>query len=493
MRRPRCSTTFSLVAATLLGCTKAQVEDPPRPVREFRAAWIATVDNIDWPSRPGLSSSASRAELERMIARARDVGLNAVIFQVRPAADAMYRSELEPWSEWLTGAEGKAPSPTWDPLRVAVDTAHEYGLELHAWFNPYRARHPASKSRPGKLHVQRTMPSAVRRYNTSRWMDPGDPRAREWSLRVILDVVERYDIDGVHLDDYFYPYPSDDLDFPDEATWQRYGLRSNLTRGDWRRRNVDDFVAALGDKVHRIKPWVRVGISPFGIWRPGHPEGIKGLDQYAQLYADPRKWLAEGMVDYLAPQLYWPIDQKAQAYVPLQDWWVAQNTKSRHLWVGNFTSKVASEDWRADELLAQIRATRRTLGASGNIHFSMKALMPRAPGGLGDILRNGAYARRALAPASPWLDDTPPKPPVLSKKLAHKDGTFEFAWRSDKDTFLWTIYTKRQDEPWELASVRPAEHNSIVIPHAPSIQAVGFGAVDRCGNESKRLVLDNGP
>ncbi|HEU4417476.1 MAG TPA: family 10 glycosylhydrolase, partial [Planctomycetota bacterium] len=292
-------------------CTQVTAQETPESalVREFRGAWVATVGNSDWPSRPGLPVATLRAELDAIVQRSVELKLNALVFQVRPCADAFYASRLEPWSEWLTGVQGQAPAEGFDPLAYVIARCHEQGLQLHAWFNPYRASHHSSKSAVSKEHVLARLPSACVPYGPYQWMDPGDERAAKWSLAVIQDVVQRYDVDGVHIDDYFYPYPEKGQAFPDERSFATYREKGGrLAVADWRRANIDSFVQRMYEVVHEARPWVQVGISPFGIARPGVPEGIKaGIDQYAQLYADVRKWLREGWLDYLTPQLYWPI------------------------------------------------------------------------------------------------------------------------------------------------------------------------------------------
>jgi uncharacterized lipoprotein YddW (UPF0748 family) len=270
----------------------AQALTTPPPVhREFRGVWIASVQNIDWPSQPGLSTQEQKDELVGMLDRAVALRLNAIILQVRPAADAMYASPYEPWSEYLTGRMGRAPSPWYDPLEFAVTEAHKRGLELHAWFNPYRARHPSARSAPSADHISRTHPELVKKYGSMLWMDPGEPEVREQTIRVVLDVVQRYDIDGVHIDDYFYPYKEKDrrgriIEFPDGTSWRKY-VRSGgrLQRDDWRRANVDSLIHQVYVRIKGAKPWVKFGISPFGVWRPGNPPGIGGFDSYAELSA----------------------------------------------------------------------------------------------------------------------------------------------------------------------------------------------------------------
>ena len=389
-------------------------DDPPPLAREFRGVWVATVANIDWPSKPGLPTETQKAELLAILDKTKSLNMNAVVFQVRPMADALYPSKLEPWSEFLTGTGGKPPEPFWDPLKFAVDEAHARGLELHAWFNPYRARHPTAKTPAPADHLINTRPDLAKKYGTHYWLNPTNPEVQAHSLAVILDVVNRYDVDGVHMDDYFYPYQEKDeagnlLDFPDDDTWATYQKSGGkLTRPDWRRDAVNQFVKTLYTSVKKAKPWVKVGISPFGIWKPGHPPGIAGFNQYEGLYADAKLWLNEGWVDYFVPQLYWPIAQEKQSFPKLLDWWVGENTKGRHVWPGLYTSRVTGEakGWPAKEVADQIEVTRRTAGSTGVIHFSMKALMNNT-GGVADAVK-AAYAEPALVPASPWLPKREP-------------------------------------------------------------------------------------
>ena len=400
-------------AIALSGCVSA----PPRPyavapppVREFRGAWVASVANIDWPSRPGLTAAAQQEEIVRIVERAQAIGLNALIVQVRPAADALYASALEPWSEYLSGEQGKAPEPWYDPLALWITEAHRRGIELHAWFNPYRARHPSSRSPLAPGHVANTMPGAVKAYGDYLWLDPGEEEAAQRTLDVIVDVVRRYDVDGIHIDDYFYPYPiaapdgGGDLDFPDEPSWAKYRLSGgSLPREDWRRANVDALIERIHAAVHREKPRVLFGVSPFGLGRPDlRPPAIAGFSPYDKLHADVELWLARGWLDYLAPQLYWPIDAPAQPFGPLLDYWTAANTAGQHVWPGLFTSRIdgTASSWSAQEIMNQLALTRAR-HVDGHIHFSMSALMQNRDG-IADRL-TAAYATPALVPESPWL------------------------------------------------------------------------------------------
>ncbi|MEX2093121.1 MAG: family 10 glycosylhydrolase [Pirellulales bacterium] len=473
-------------------------DEPPPVAREFRGAWIATVANIDWPSQPGLPVDEQKQELVKLLDLAVELKLNAVVLQVRPACDALYASKLEPWSEYLTGKMGQPPEPTYDPLSFAVEEAHHRGLELHAWFNPYRASHPTMKGPISENHISRTHPEIVRQYGEYLWLDPGEPGAVDHSLAVILDVVRRYDIDAVHFDDYFYPYPINDkdgkqVDFPDDASWAKYlvGLDGTepLARDDWRRANVDRLLERLSTEIHQAKPWVRFGVSPFGIFRPGQPPSIQGFDSYANLYADSRKWFQDGTVDYFSPQLYWPIEQQAQSYPVLLAWWQEQNTQGRHLWPGNFTSRVddgSKTEWMADEVVRQIETTRAQDGAGGNIHFSIKALAADR-GGVATKLREGVYAEPALVPASPWLaaKTPPPKRSQLSWSGSGDERQLAMQLPDGAEPWLWVVQRNRDGDwtteivPGHTQVVDGARSGSVVVT-----------AVNRVGIEGPRATLD---
>jgi len=478
---------------------------PPPPIRrEFRGVWIATVQNIDWPSEPGLSTRQQQQELLDILDRAVQLRLNAVILQVRPAADALYASPYEPWSEYLTGQMGRPPNPYYDPLEFAVNEAHRRGLELHAWFNPYRVRHPSARSAPSRTHISVTHPELVKRYGSNLWMDPGEPAVREQTIRVVLDVVKRYDIDGVHIDDYFYPYKEKNsrgntIDFPDANSWRRYKASGGpLSKDDWRRANVDSLIHQVYVGIKASKPWVKFGISPFGVWRPGYPSITQGkFDSYAELYGDSRKWVLNGWADYFTPQLYWPIDHPDLSYPVLLQWWVEQNAKGRHIWPGNYVDKVTGtpSGWLAEEILNQIALTRAQSGATGNVYFSMRTLM-----GNGDNLPQkliaGPYASKALVPASPWLDSVPPLSPIVrvgSDAVTHSI-TLSLQPQGTEPTWLWLIRT-RVGNDW-TTDVVPGLQRFYMLPRLAGgayADAVSVSAVDRSENESAPVVMALAP
>ena len=327
-------------------------ENPPMVTREFRGAWVASVYNIDWPSRKGLSSSAQQGEMRAMLDQMARLKLNAMIFQVRPHGDALYKSSIEPWSPWLTGTMGR--SPGYDPLAYCISQAHARGIEVHAWFNPFRALPNATMSTSSD-HVCRTHPSLICKFKTYKWMDPANSFSRQRALSVILDVTRRYDVDGIHIDDYFYPYP--DVDSNGKAKQQFPDGKSPSQRRGY----VDNFVQQMYTSVKQSKPWARVGISPFGIWRPGVPSATTAsIDAYEHLAADSRKWLQKGWCDYLSPQLYWRIEGP-QGYTKLLSWWRDQG--KRPVWPGIATARIkSSEDpgRPASEIINQVNLSRTT-------------------------------------------------------------------------------------------------------------------------------------
>ena len=470
---------------------RLQAADVPSPPREFRAAWIATVANIDWPSRPGLPNRVQKQELVALFDKAVDLNLNAIVLQIRPSADALYPSKLEPWSEYLTGETGKAPEPFYDPLKFAVEEAHRRGLHLHVWFNPYRVRQSGAKSAPSSDHASVADADIVREYGPYLWFDPGEPEALQRFIDVITDVVNRYDIDGVHIDDYFYPYPVDGKPFPDDESYQRaVEAGETLDRDDWRRQNCDRLVEQMYKAVKQEKPWVLVGISPFGIWRPGHPEGIEGLDQYAVLYADARKWLREGWVDYFTPQLYWRMEGP-QSYPKLLTWWHEENVKQRRLWPGNFTSRVRSgpeieatrEVWPAEELIRQIEVTREIVPKPGNVHFSMKALMDNRDG-LNDKLKSGVYAEPALIPEIDWLGGKPPgKPEIFMGEREGNRIDFESTTADEQAPAHWVLRVRTGDE-WKMLIAPGSLRKHVLQWGQQQPDEIAVSAVSRLGHES---------
>lgn len=445
---------------------------PPLTI-EFRGLWIATVANIDWPSRAGLGADEQKAELIAILDRAAQIGMNAIILHVRPAADALYRSSLEPWGAMLTGTQGADPG--YDPLQFAIDAAHARGLELHAWINPFRAGNSRDTLKLAATHVWNTKRNLVRVYGTNLWLDPGEPAAQQHSMNVIRDIVTRYDIDAIHADDYFYPYPQGTLTFDDDTTYAQYG--GGMTRADWRRANIDRFVERLYKEVHAIKPTVRVGISPFGIWRPGNPPGVNGLDAYASIYADARKWLQEGWVDYLAPQLYWAISAPQQSFPALLDWWLAQNVKGRHVWPGLAAYRVqdgTASAFTLQEIPSQIQ-TARARNASGHALYNTTALFKRNSGQLSTLLDTDVYTDRSIVAPATWLDNTPPAMPTVTL------GTSEATIGGAAADTRWWIIRKKTSSGWV---VQQQFVTNRTIPLDSSVTRIVVNAADAAMNLS---------
>jgi uncharacterized lipoprotein YddW (UPF0748 family) len=444
-------------------------ERPPQLAKEFRGAWIATVHNIDWPSRKGLSAGAQQAELRAILDKVAALKMNAVVFQVRPHADAVYASSIEPWSPWLTGTMGR--SPGYDPLAFCIKEAHARGIEVHAWFNPFRALSSSSQPTSGN-HVTRSAPHITKRYGSLVWCDPAHPETRARALRVIMDVVNRYDIDGVHLDDYFYPYPTGGMKFPDGKSPAQ------------RRAYVDGFVSSLYKSVKDRKPWVRVGISPFGIWRPGVPAGIEaGIDSYEQLAGDSRKWLKNGWVDYLAPQLYWRISPQKQSFPSLLEWWRQQG--SRPVWPGIATARIQSSDdpgRPASEITNQIDLTRR-IGRNwnGHIHWSAKSLVTNR-GGIANRLAS-TYTQPAAVPPMPWVSKRAPAAPGVGASASGSTTTVR--WEADATTARIAIQA-RNGGSWRTVKIGPVGARQVSIARA---DAIAVTAIDRFGNTSPPKVL----
>ncbi|GHF21185.1 hypothetical protein E5082_20370 [Streptomyces griseoluteus] len=333
----------ALAALATAGSTPAYASGRHR--REMRGVWLATVAGRDWPSRPGLPPEEQRAELVAHLDRAVADRLNTVIFQVRPTADALWPSPYEPWSEYLTGTQGRDPG--WDPLGTAVREAHARGLELHAWFNPYRI---ANHTDPGRLtpdHPARLHPEWVVPYGGKLYYNPGLPEVRRFVRVAMLDAVAKYPVDAVHFDDYFYPYPVAGQTFDDDAAYDAYGGGFE-DRAAWRRDNIDRLVREVGAGIRRVRPGTRFGISPFGVWRnaatdPHGSDTRAGVQTYDDLYADTRKWVREHWIDYIVPQIYWNIGFSAADYAKLLDWWAAEAAGTRtRLYVGEALYKAGA-------------------------------------------------------------------------------------------------------------------------------------------------------
>lgn len=459
--------------------------DLPEVPREFRAAWIATVANINWPSKNNLSTEQQKQEAIRLLDLLKNNNFNAVIFQVRPSADALYASKLEPWSYFLTGSTGKAPHPYYDPLEFWVEEAHKRGLELHVWLNPYRAHHSSGGAVSSQSMARKGLEHVLKLRNGMYWFDPASKETQDHAAAVVLDIVKRYDIDGVHFDDYFYPYASYNggADFPDHKTWSAYQKSGgNLSRSDWRRDNVNRFIKRVYTEIKQEKPSVKFGLSPFGIWKPGYPAGISGSSQYDELYADAKLWLNEGWVDYFTPQLYWPIDPPKQSFTKLLKWWQSENTHNRHLWPGLNTVAVRAPN-RTTEINRQIEETRKILPKSvGAVHWSIAGLTQNP--NLLKSLREGLYSQEALVPLSPWL----PANPLLKPSLLLTDQTSSYVvkWlhKQPEQVFKWITYA-RYGDVWDV-DIKEGEVTQMTLPkqkEGQALNAIAVKPIDRLGNE----------
>ncbi|MDR1913949.1 MAG: family 10 glycosylhydrolase [Clostridiales bacterium] len=397
-----------ILAFSILFCLTAYAQTDQSD--EFRGVWIATVGNINWPDADS-GAEKQKADFVRLMDEAAAMNLNAVVVQIRPAADAFYKSEYNPWSEYLTGTQGKDPG--YDPLQFMLDEAHKRGLEFHAWFNPFRVSTTRTNKEWAQNSVMKAHPDWIRTYGSQIWLDPGLPGVKKYVLDSIVEVVQNYDIDAVHFDDYFYPYPQNNRLFNDDWAFENYGEKY-LDRAEWRRHNIDDFIQSVSEVIKSTKSYVKFGVSPNGIWRNSSvdPEGsdTNGLAAYDILYADTRKWVLEGWVDYVAPQIYWTVGYKPAAYEKLLAFWsnVASQNKSVHLYIGQAAYQVGtSGSWRdASELTRQLEMGRENEFVKGHIYYNIDSLL-KNPLSLRDRLINGYYSSIAQIPDMPWLNDRP--------------------------------------------------------------------------------------
>ncbi|MDB5242195.1 MAG: glycoside hydrolase [Spirosoma sp.] len=406
---------------------------PVPPKREFRAVWIATVDNIDWPSKKGLPTADQQREILALFDQQQQMGLNAVVVQIRSAADAFYAKSSEPWSEWLTGQQGLAPDPFYDPLEFMIEQAHQRGLEFHAWFNLDRATFSKSASvAPTNIVFRR--PEWMLEYGGRKLFNLGLPAVRSYIAGIVANVVREYDVDGIHFDDYFYPYAEAGQVLRDDSTYQAY--YNGMVKGDWRRDNVTRLVAELRDSIRANKPWVKFGISPFGIWKnkSNDPEGslTNGGQSYYDIYADSRKWVRDGLLDYIVPQVYFSSEFGRAPYKTLVEWW-SRNTGNVHLYVGQGAYRVGrgserDPGWgRATEFPDQMRYNRQQKAVLGSVFFSAKTLKTN-PLSIRDSLQTNFYRYPALVPTMPWLDSIPPLAPHDLKAAMTPEG-IELFWQ----------------------------------------------------------------
>ncbi len=393
--------------------------------REFRGAWLHTVFQEQYLTQ---NTAQNKEYLKGQLDLLQEAGINAVIFQVRPSADAFYDSKIETWSRFLT-KDGRPPKPYWDPMAFMIEECHKRGMEMHAWLNPYRATTSANEKLPAG-HIYHRHPERFVKYAKKLYFDPGIPENRKHIEAVVMDIVSRYDIDGIHFDDYFYPYPVNGAKFNDARSFAKYGQGMKLD--DWRRHNVDILIKGLHKKIKEAKPWVRFGVSPFGIWRNKKSDtrgsDTGGLQNYDDLYADVLLWAKNGWVDYLMPQLYWTLENKVAPSGKLAYWW-NDNSQGRHIYIGQDVERTMSApDIKPSTLQSQLNAkvslSRKLPEVQGNCWWPGYCVTDNL-GGIADSLAYDIHSTIALPPSYPWLSDTPPHAP---SKLKAKDGML--SWKS---------------------------------------------------------------
>lgn len=413
-----------------------------QPKYEFRGVWIATVENIDWPVR-GASTAEQKADFIRILDMHQRNGINAVVVQIRPAGDAFYPSPYEPWSQYLTGVQGQAPNPFYDPLQFMIEEAHKRGMEFHAWLNPYRAVFNVATSSVAANHITRLHPEWFLTYGDKKYFNPGSREARDFVVNVVRDIVKRYDVDAIHMDDYFYPYRIPGKEFPDEATYRSSG--STLNKDDWRRAQVDTIIQALSIAIKEQKRLCRFGISPFSVWRnkDKDPEGSDsrgGQTNYDDLYADILLWLKKGWIDYVAPQLYLEIGHDKIAYEKLLDWW-SRHSYGRHVYIGHGIYRTGGKEpaWNnPNQIPDQIKLLRANQNVQGSIYYSSR-VFDKNPMGWNDSLRDNYYKYPALLPPMRWIDNEKPWPPIVTREII-KDSIIKLTIKPDPRNRVETKY-----------------------------------------------------
>ncbi len=460
----------------------------PEINREFRAAWIATVANINWPTKNTLSSDQQKAEAIQILDLLKSLNFNAVVFQARPSADALYKSDLEPWSYFLTGKIGESPYPYYDPLEFWISEAHKRGMELHVWLNPYRAHHSNGGSITSESMVKKMPEQIVKLRNGMYWMDPSDEKTQNHVSAVIKDLVKRYDMDAIHIDDYFYPYReyNGGKDFPDDKTWKQFqNSGGTLSKADWRRANVNKFIKRIHDEIKAEKSYVKFGISPFGIWKNKIPEDITGTSQYDELYADAKLWLNQGWCDYFSPQLYWR-EEGPQRFSSLLKWWEQENYKNIHLWPGINTIGVKDVN-KVDEINKQINITRNLLkNEAGEIHYSVDGISKNWE--MQTMLKD-LYKNKALTPASPWLKIEKLGKPSLAVKNMGNNIQANWSSENPKSVFYWVLFTK-YGENWDYEIIEKEELSKTInaTKSGKKLGAIAVKSIDRLGNESEYIL-----
>ena len=475
------------------------------PKRELRSAWITTFTNLDWPSKKGLSSSEQKKEFLKIVGDFEKNSINAVIGQVRASSDAFYKSKLSPWSEWLTGHQGQAPDSDFDPLKFMVKECHERNMEFHAWFNPFRAVSHVKFSNISKNHITKKKPEWFFKYGNTLYYNPGIPEVREYICNVVKEVVHNYDIDGVHFDDYFYPYTIKGEKIPDDKEYREHS-RGCISKDDWRRDNINLLIQEVAQVIKSEKKHVKFGVSPLAIWRnqKQDPKGSftnSGQSSFDNLYCDTKLWIEENWVDYMAPQLYWSTSNKFANYNHLINWWT-KNEFDRHLYVGHAIYKLNTKNrhtFGTDELIKQVNISRKNGRVDGNIYFRAKAFVSNHQN-FQKSIGESIYKYPSLIPAMKWIDSIPPsKPNKLRAKISEQQ--VHLKWKAPK-------YINTNDSAVYYVVYRFEEDESISIEYSSKILSIQkkkefidtnaspkkrykyvVTAVDRLHNESEDFAL----
>lgn len=494
----RLIVTLLVAMATLLGAAQT-------PKREFRGAWLHVIGQSQYQK---MTPEECRRYIASQLDRLKEAGCNAVIFQVRPTADALYESDLEPWSAWLTGARGKAPSPLWDPMQYTIDEAHARGMEFHAWLNPYRVTSNAKETLPVN-HISRKHPERFVKFNGQTFFDPAYPENRDFICEVVEDITRRYDVDAIHIDDYFYPYPANGKKFQaDDLSYATFG--GDMSRNDWRRHNVDLLIEQLHSTIKKTKPWVRFGVSPFGIWRnkSSDPRGSdsSGLQNYDDLYADVLLWADKGWVDYVVPQLYWSLDLKAAPSRHLAKWWNDHLNPAVDLYIGQDTKRTMdSPDPKAkspNELGTKIRLSRELPEVDGNVWWHGYWVTDNYKGVL-DSLALNYQANVALPPA--YGDKSKHPEPPSSLRLTEGDEGMFLEWEAPRngskpretDAVRYVVYSFFPDEDIDYANpeaiVALTPYTRALVADTPDeVKGMKYAvtSLDRMNRESRPVVLN---
>ncbi|MEN7549374.1 family 10 glycosylhydrolase [Rapidithrix thailandica] len=475
----------------------------PSPKREFRGVWVSTVANLDWPSQKGLSARQQQNEFIEILDHLKKCGINTVIVQVRPAANTLYPSNSEPWSEWITNDPERGPN--YDPVEFMIYECRRRGMEFHAWFNPFRAMYyTQSREELPENHLAHLKPEWIVTYGSTLYLNPGIPEVRQYVIEQITEVVRKYNVDAVHLDDYFYPYPIPGRPFEDKHTFSEFASNTENLH-NWRRANIDQFVQALHEAIQQEKKHVKLGISPFGVWRNKEEDPQFGSATEANVtafdanYADVRKWLQKHWVDYVIPQIYWSQQFPEAPFGVLARWW-AQNHFNRHVYTGHAAYKIqnnADSTWNnPEELPAQIRLTR-TLHQSiqGNALFSCKSVLHNT-GHLSDSLQEHLFQYPALIPTMPWKDNTPPLAPKKLKTRKKQNG-IKLKWHKPAPAedgerpYRYIIYKFKEKEvininhPRHILAVLPGCQRWFLDQQGQDTDRYVVTALDRMNNESR--------